>query len=93
MNKILTAVALTGLIATVPGIATAHDRDHRDRHADSYHQGHYDARHHRSHRPRQYRVYDAPIVHYPAPRVAQIYMPAIALPPLPHVSIVWRAGY
>jgi Ni/Co efflux regulator RcnB len=100
MNKILTAIALTGLIAAVPAVATAHDRDHRDRRGDSYHQRHDDARHHdhqhRSHRHRQYRVYDTPSVYYPAPRVAHVYVPAIPLPPLPplpHVNIMWRIGH
>ncbi|MSQ19218.1 MAG: hypothetical protein EXR39_06560 [Betaproteobacteria bacterium] len=95
MNKILAAVILTGMIAAVPASAHAHDRR-----SDSHHQidddsRYYDARHHRDHRHRQYRVYDAPVVYYPAPRVAQIYVPALPLPPLPlpHVNIMWRIGH
>jgi len=98
MNKILATLALTGLIATLPALASAHDRGHHYRDGGSHHRGHHDSHQHRGHRAGHYHayhydVYRAPVVYYPAPRMAPIVIPAIPLPPLPHVNIVWRAGH
>ncbi len=118
INKFLATIVLTGLIATVPALASAHDRGQHDRdrahqhrgdpdshqrhgHYDSHHRhGHYDSRQHRGHQDsRQHRghhhandhdVRRAPVVHYPAPRVGAVLIPAF---PFPHVNIVWPIGH
>ncbi|MFN0302155.1 MAG: hypothetical protein ACKVQU_17590 [Burkholderiales bacterium] len=95
MNKILAAVAFTGLIAALPVAAIAHDRGHANHgYAGAYHRD-CDHPHHRqrhAHHHRYHHDQPQPIAYYAVPRIEPVYMPAIPLPPLPrpHVNIVWR---
>ena len=95
MNKILAAIAVTGLIAALPVAANAHDRAYvkyghvsvHDRDCDHPHHFPRHAQHHRHHYG-----YPHPVAYYAAPRVEPVYVPTIPLLqlPRPQINIVWR---
>jgi hypothetical protein len=96
MNKILAAIAVTGLIAALPSAAQARDRGYVNhghasaQHRDCDHPHHFQRHAHHHHRYQH--VNPQPVAYYAAPRVAPVFVPAIPLP-LAQVNIVWRVGY